>query len=44
LRNDAEFKTLQISKLTSELNSKGDLGATLRVDSSELNKDLDIET
>lgn len=29
LRGDADFKTLQVSKLTSELNAKGDLGATL---------------
>lgn len=43
LRNDTEFKTLQISKLTSELNSRGDLGANLRMDQGELAKDLDIE-
>jgi len=36
LRADADFKTLQISKLASELNSKGDLGANLRSDHSDL--------
>lgn len=43
MRNDADFKTLQISKLSSELNSKGDQGANLRVDQNELQKALDHE-
>ena len=43
LRNDAEFKSLQISKLSSEVSSKGDLNANLRVDAGELAKDLDQE-
>ena len=32
LWGDTDFKTLQISKLTSEVNSKGDFGANLWVD------------
>lgn len=40
LRGDADFKTLQVSKLTSELNAKGDLGATLKMDQNELTKQL----
>jgi chromosome segregation ATPase len=44
LRNETEFKTLQIAKLTSEFNSRGDMGARLRIDTTELSKDLDIES
>lgn len=40
LRADADFKTLQISKLASELNSKGDMGASLRVDHADLSKQV----
>lgn len=40
LRSDTDFKTLQVSKLTSELNSKADIGATLKFDQGELGKGL----
>ena len=43
MRNDAEFKTIQISKLSSEVSSKGDLNANMRIDAGELAKDLDQE-
>ena len=43
MRADADFKSLQISKLASELNSKGDMGANLRSDHADLSKTLVVE-
>lgn len=44
LRNEADARTVDVSRLTGELNNKADQSATLRGDTDHLNRQFQIES